>query len=191
MTLGVRLLWALTAIELFGGGIAIESRYRHSIERSRAAAEALYRSTMHNERLIAQAAELRAAQAAAEADLQHISMERSLSAATASLLSTLEVVAAREHAEISGVDPGRTTLEDRLLATDLTLRVRGKFRNIVSFVEDVSRQAVLLKVSNTELAIASEPEHAPEPNLDATVHATLYRLSGAGTTGERRIASAP
>lgn len=191
MALDIRLFWTLTTLLLFGSVFAVESTYRREIESSRAATETLYRSTVHNEQLIGRAAELRAAQAVAEADLQRISTERSLSAATASLISTLEDAATRDHAQIAGLDPGRTTREDRLLATDLTLRVRGKFRNVVSFVEDISQHAVLLKVSNTELAVASQPEGAPEPKLDATVHATLYRLNGAGTTGERRIASAP
>lgn len=190
MTAAVRALWAFAALVLLGGGFALERTYERSIENSKAQIEMLYRHTVVNERTIARVAELRAAQTAAEMDLRRTTANASLPAATAVLLQTLHDGALHKHTQIWGVETGRTLVQNRLLATDLTLHVRGHFPNIVRFVEDVSQHTVLVKVSSTDLALASQAPAGREPDLDASVHAILYRVQDE-EEGKGRIASVP
>jgi Tfp pilus assembly protein PilO len=64
-----------------------------------------------------------------------------------------------------------------LQATPLSIRINGTFRGILGFVEDLSHHATLIRVTDTELALASSAQsNAAQPRLDATIHATLYRL---------------
>jgi Tfp pilus assembly protein PilO len=77
-----------------------------------------------------------------------------------------------------------------LQANALTIRVNGKFRNILRFVENLSHHSTLINVSDTEMALANGTERdAEEPRLDATIHATLYRLQLQGHR-EVRVAAA-
>jgi Tfp pilus assembly protein PilO len=186
MTVGVRLLWILACGMLAGGAFCLESHYERTIGTSKATIETLYRDTVRNETIVAHADTLRAVQTAAERELRSISREHSLAAATASLLVTLQQTARRCHVDVLALQPGATTKERRLAATDLSLRVRGRFSDILAFLQDVPSHDNIISVSRTDLVLASDAGSAREPNLDATVHATLYRLQGE----EKAVASA-
>jgi Tfp pilus assembly protein PilO len=186
---GVRILWIVTAAVSLSGAYVLESHYERSISASRMRIEMLYRNTTNNQRIVAHAAELRAAQAAAEADLQRVSHDGSLPMATVSLLVTLQEAASRYHVAVVALQPGTTVSENRLSATDLTLRMRGRFLDMIRFLENISRQNSILRVSRTDLALSSRAAKTAEPELDATVHATLYRMEFDHASGEKVLDS--
>jgi Tfp pilus assembly protein PilO len=174
----VRALWLLAAAIVLGGMAFLHARYENAISASFARTESLYRETAATARLIRQAPRLETLYRQARGDLSRVSREVSLPAATANLLATLYASSRTLHTQVVDVEPGVTpNTPDELQATPLTIRVSGTFRNILRFVEDLSEHATLVSVSDTELALASGSQRAAiEPQLDATIHATLYRL---------------
>lgn len=186
MIVNVRLLWILACGMLAGGAFCLESHYERAIGTSKATIETLYRNTVRNESIVAHAGTLRAAQRAAERELRSISGEHSLAVATASLLVTLQQTAHRCHVIVLALQPGPTTAERRLAATDLSLRLRGRFSDILAFLQDIPRHENIISVSRTDLVLATDTGLETEPNLDATVHAILYRLQ----EEEKTVASA-
>lgn len=192
----VRMIWMLAAILLFGGLFAVETRYQAAISASYDHAETLYRETVADNRLIGEAAVLSRIQNRAEGDLMRISHDATLSANTANLLSMLHASAQRFGTKIMAVQPGADPeetadeSEPALQPSSLTIRIRGTFRDLLSFVEDLSHHATLLSVSDTEMSLANgDAASAQEPRLDATVHATLYRLRLPSDRGLRLVSA--
>lgn len=189
----VRVLWLLVLSVLVGGSCFVQTRYQTAIAASHDRTETLYRQTVADAHVIREAGRLRAVQRRARADLARVSRDRSLSEATARLLATLHASARTYNMRVMSLQPGggQGELTNKALqATALTIRVRGKFRDILAFVEDLSHHSTLINVSDTEMAVANdEANDSAEPPLDATIHATMYRLHVPGEK-EHRDASA-
>jgi hypothetical protein len=183
----VRCLWLASILVLAFGAWVLNARYERSIAAAHEQTEYLYRETVANRRTISQAAALHAIERQAREDIGRISHERSLSTTTAELLDMLHHSSRDYRTQILGVVPTQTSAaaghvveESRdLLATHLTIRAGGSFKNILVFVENLSHQSTLLDVADVELALAGgADQNVNEPDLEATIHATLYRLMG-------------
>jgi Tfp pilus assembly protein PilO len=198
----VRILWVAAVVIVCVGFFYVNARYQSEIGRSHERAETLYRQTVSDERVLRDAASLRATQERALNDLRHIAKDASLSATTADLLATLHGSASQFGTHVVQLQPGGAEAEPApvdksadvpstsLQATAFTIRIQGRFRSIVRFIEDLSHHATLINVASTEIALSNGVDHhGPEPMLDATIHATLYRLH-VPEQGETRIAAA-
>lgn len=189
----VRAIWLFALCVLIGGSFYVQTQYQTAITLSHERTETLYRETVANMRIVRQAAGLHAIQIRAQADLARVSHDSSLSGTTARLLFMLHGSAAAFDTHILEVRPGDAQPSapgKSLRATALTIRVRGKFRDILGFIEDLSHHATLISVSDTEMAPANDTEDgAMELRLDATIHAIMYRLT-APSDKELRVASA-
>jgi len=195
----VRAVWLL-AILIAGAGLyCIETRYEGAIRLAHDNTESLYRRMVANERIVQQAGVLRRLEAQAMRNLRRVSHETSLSVSTAALVATLDSSANLYHTEVTGLEPSQVQSSQappkgaddrRLSATEITIRARGEFRNVLRFVEDLSHHATLISVSDTQLALANRENERPEPQLDATIHATLYRLQMPAPNKETRVAAA-
>lgn len=187
----VRAVWLLALCVVLGGSFYVQTRYQTAIGGSHDRTETLYRETVANTRIVREAFSLHAIQERAQADLARVSHDTSLSGTTASLLSMLHGSAKKFDTRILQVQPGDNKgASHALQATTLTIRLRGKFRDILGFVEDLSHHATLISVTDTEMALANDSESgAPEPRLDATIHATMFRLT-VPDDKEFRVASA-
>ncbi len=183
----VRGMWLLALLILGFGFYLILNHYEREIAQAHALAESFYRRTVANDRIVQEAAALARVQSAAQADLQRVSRATSLSASTAGLVSTIDRSAAAFHTQIVSLEPapaspshGKARLaDDALLLSTLTIRVRGRFRDLLGFIEDLSdlsHHRELLRISDTQLGIASGQRDAHEPKLDAAIHAELYRI---------------
>lgn len=174
-----RLVWAAAAATLLAGSYFVHARYEPAIAASYARSETLYAQTQANERTVREAANLRLVQARAETDLAHVLKNQSLPMTTAEFLSTLERIAHGFNTRVLQLQPGVAASADPALhATPLTIEVEGTFRNIVGFIDDLSHHSTLVSVSDTALALSgADSRSAAEPRLDATIHATLYRLA--------------
>lgn len=193
----VRALWLLVIAIVATGWFLVQTRYESAIAASHSQTELIYRQTVADARIVRQASELRQIQAHALSDLARVSHDSSLSSSTANLLATLHASAKRFGTKVTGVLPvgdsapvDASGKADPLESTSLTIHIRGKFRDILGFVEDLSHHATLIRVSDTEMALDDTAGPDTEPSLDATVHATLYRLQLADDK-EIRLASAP
>lgn len=195
---GVRALWLLVIAVVAGGWFFVQTHFEDAITASHAQTELLYRQTVADARIVRQAPQLRQVQQRAQNDLARISHDSSLSASTANLLETLHASVKRFDSKVTGVEPGSATAAagksgkpDPLESAALTIHVRGSFRHILGFVEDLSHHATPIRVWDTELSLAHDASAASaEPQLDATIHATLYRLRQTYNK-EMRIAAAP
>lgn len=179
----VRALWLLVAAILIAGSLYVHNRYQTAIAYSYDRSEVLYRDTVADNRIIAQAVVLTRLKRRAQADLVRVAHETTLSASTANLLSTLHASAARFSTRITAVQPGETTVSEAsqglpaLQGSPLTIRLRGRFRDTLRFVEDLSHHSTLISVLDTGMSLAHDAgTDTSQPLLDATVHATLYRL---------------
>jgi hypothetical protein len=177
----VRLLWLLALFVLVGGSVYLQTQYQTAIGLSRQRTETLYRETVADERIVREAASLHAIQQRARDDLARVSQDASLAGTTATLLSTLHRSGAAFDARVLEVQPGDTKLPagaSPLRATALTIRIRATFRNILRFVENLSHHSTLISVSDTEMVPANGSKNrAGELRLDATIHATMYRVA--------------
>lgn len=183
----VRCVWLASILVLVCGAWVLNARYERSITSVHQRTEYLYRETVANTRTISQAAVLHAVERQARQDIGRISHERSLSTTTAELLDMLHRSSKDYHTQVLGIVPTAVSAtpvqgaeeSGDLFATHLTIRVGGSFKNILLFVENLSRQSTLLDVADTELALAGGADQiSGEPHLEATIHATLYRLYG-------------
>jgi Tfp pilus assembly protein PilO len=174
----VRAVWLFALCVFFGGGVYVVMGYERAIAASYDRTAALYRQTTVATRLIRESAHIRGIERQARTELARISHDSSSSETTAQLLATLQSAARTFatpivllHPEPVQASPGP------LQATPLTIHISGTFRNILRFVEDLSHHATLMDVSDTEIALThSAQNNAAQPLLEATIHATLYRL---------------
>jgi hypothetical protein len=180
MSIAPRIAWVVVAASIFWSGYSIEMTYERAIDRSKARIESLYHQTVATERTVADAAMLRKSSEVATHDLAGVSRTTSAPLATASLLAILHGCAREYRVTVRDLEPGRSLVDGALLSTDLTLRVRGTFFDIVRFIGALSQQSQPVGVSHTELALASLASAAARrPYLDATIHAVLYRVAAA------------
>jgi Tfp pilus assembly protein PilO len=105
------------------------------------------------------------------------------------MLLALQEQATRYHVSVVSLQPGSTVTERRLTATQLTLRMRGRFVDVIAFVQHISTASAVISVSRTDLAVSSQADTMRDPQLDATVHATLYRLQSVDLMGDSTVAS--
>jgi Tfp pilus assembly protein PilO len=189
----VRAIWLLAVAVLVCGSVSVQMRYQAAIRSARDRTEALYHRTLADMRLVHEAGDLREIQSRAERDLARISQDQSLSATTADLLDTLHGSARAFDSTVLALQPSPSqaaTPGNALQATPITMRVRGRFRNILRLVEDLSHHATLISVTDTEMSLANDASaNDAEPRLDATIHATLYRLT-VPAMKELRVATA-
>lgn len=190
----VRAAWCAIIALAIAGAWSIENRFERPISASHVTIESLYRRTVVNERTVRQVAVLRRERDAAERDLRRVSADRSLSSATATLLATMQASAKANAVTVVNLEPSNEAASASkapagLAAVALKLQLRGRFRNILRFVEDLPAHSTLLKIVHTELALSNRPGGSNEPDLDATVQATLYRLAPQAPSEEPRAAA--
>lgn len=201
----VRALWLLAALILTAGLARVEAAYGAAIRTSQGDARELYARIAAGERTLSEQTALARAERAADADLERLAKDVPLAISTAGLLETLERNAAAAGVTVEGVEPQAAQAiaapasqslapvnagGPRLLQNDVLIRVSGRFDNLLRFVEALSHNRILIRVSGTDLVLSTAPgaQSGSRPVLDATVHATLYRLY-VHPMEERRVAS--
>lgn len=175
-----RAVWCFAVCVLAFGLHAVDARYRPAIAAAQSRAQTFYRRAVADERLVRDAPLLERAQRAAAADLRRVSRENSISSTTADLIEQLARTGRRDGVAMISLQPGSSapSADRQMPVTPLTMVVRGRFRGLLQFVEDISRERTLLRVTGTQLgraAFAQSESASAEPALDATVSAQLYR----------------
>ncbi len=195
----VRAMWFATVAIVAIGGYLVEARYEPAIAASRSSSEAFYRRMVAADRIVAQAGALQRVQRVVLERLSHVSSETSLSAGTAALITTLNHDAAADHLRVTGIDPAARAPANRadpigdrrLLATPVAIRISGRFADLLRFTEGLSHNRTLVGVTDVQFALAQGGARTGEPTLDATIHATLYRLHMPLLIKENRSAPNP
>ncbi|MEO6835925.1 MAG: hypothetical protein ABI231_08475 [Candidatus Tumulicola sp.] len=169
----VRIGWLLVAALALGGYGAIvapgERRARAMDDRARD----LYQLANRNDRLLKNAAGLDAARHRVARDVAQLS---AASGAARTMLATLRLLrteGSRFRVVISGLSPGeRSGAPAGEGYEDVTIALRGAYRNVLGTIADLSRHDVLVEVHDVALAQTSSGLGAN--SVAATIHATLY-----------------
>jgi Tfp pilus assembly protein PilO len=187
-----RLLWVLTCFVVVGigvGGVWYPASQR--IASLNASARELYEEANSDELEVQRSRELRRVRARIVADVRHLSGQTSGAAATAAALHLLSDESKHFNVELRSVVPQVSSATPApLISNDLTLGLRGRFRNIVAMLVDLPRHDVLIGVRDVAF-VSTQTLHGGTPMLDVTVHATLYRVRDQKTVEDDRAASAP
>jgi hypothetical protein len=191
-----RVAWWLAGCVLFGvgvGGVWWPASQR--IAEIRAHSRDMYDEANRNQAEVRQADDLRRVQVRVAADVARLSGQSSVGAAMASALRLLGDESKRFNVELRSIAPEETSgttdgakANDALLGTDVTLGLRGSFRNMVVMLADLPRHDVLLAVHDVALQ-GTDKIHAGVPTLTATVHATLYRVRRERSREDNHVAS--
>jgi hypothetical protein len=150
-----------------------------SIEQVRAHARDLYEQANQNDAIVRRAAFLHAAEKRIHSDVLALGGKSSPGAVTAAMLRLLNEEARRLNIDVRTLTPATgapAPQAQRALASggDVSLGVRGPFRNVISFIADLPRHDVLIEIHNAQLSSADIQQH--HPMLEVTINATIYRL---------------
>ena len=149
----------------------------------RAREHELYDLSIRNERLLRGATGLAAARDRVAKDIAQLAVQRGTGSATLRTLEVLQRESARERVSIGGLEPqAPDTATQAGGAEDVTITMRGTYRDVLSAIADVSRHDVLLEVSDASLASMADAG----TEIDATLHATLFYRLDAVPKGELR-----
>jgi len=124
---------------------------------------------------------LRREQLRAWSDLSRVSNERRLAISTAAFLRELETLAGRLQLKVVSITPAHESLAPRtpqakLLPTPMSILVRGDFRSVVRFLQEVTEQRSLVGLDSAQLAASSVSSTRGKKQLDVSIRLTLYRL---------------
>jgi hypothetical protein len=177
-----RIVWMLTALVLIGIGVGLVwLPSSQVIAQRQLRAVQLYQQARDNERRVAAAAQLRRAEGNIAADVRALGPARDESALMTDFLRVLDADSHRMHVEVLAIAPGAeaasaaATPSNALIGTALVFDLRGRFRDILALIGDISAHDVLVHVDAATLSIASRT--TPRPLLDCDVQATLLRLT--------------
>jgi Tfp pilus assembly protein PilO len=174
----VRAAWlsvALAASLGFAGAIAPAERRIAAIE-SRAADLAELAS--RNEALAANARAAEAERARIRGEIDRLAGKGNPGRATVAVLRILADEAARNHLTLTGIAPSGDVAPRRtaLREEDVEISLRGRYRDVMEAVADLSRRDALVEVRGVSLARVDA--HQLFPSVDATVRAALYHDAG-------------
>lgn len=188
-----RALWLLSVLVLAAAYYFIDAHYQRRIAASREATASLYSRTVANRRIVAQARRLSAMQRKIDGDLRQLYGKRDENSIS-SLLKLLQRTGTHYGVIVTAVEPQKgnagpsrgalaasqstpETFPDRaLIGQDIVIRVRGRFRPLLRFVEDLPRHDTIVAVSQTQVQVAGDTPKASanEPSLEAVIRGTLY-----------------
>ncbi len=197
----VRMTWLLITFIVLGIGVGCiwwpQSRV---ISEQHSRALELYDEANSIDAATRRASQLRAAQLRITSDLSELGGIRSPGAITVAVLQLLHEESKRQGVEIREVAPDTSVhgtpsrvadgdfakrKSDAFAPSDVSISVRGPFRNIVSLVADLPRHDVLIDVRDIQLS-STESVHKP-PFLDVTLHTTIYRLESLPSAESFRV----
>lgn len=174
-----RAVWLL-ALLVFAFGCRTIIAREATIATVHSTTEELARRIDSNDAAIAQGATLRRQEQSAWLDLLRLSGDERPAVSVAEFLRRLVAVAAQFGVSVDSVTPGAAVPPQKgassaLVAQPVVIEGRGKFRSIVRFIQEITRQKSLTGLESAQITVSPVPSiHKPE--LDATIHVTLYRL---------------
>ncbi len=178
------------AIVLAGYGLVVQPAER-SIREVQIHSQELYDEANANELKIRRSAELELAARRVRSDIA--SLKGRPDSAIASALQLLNLEARRFNVNVRSVNPDANAAVaspsvDLVQAFAWNVSLRGRFRNIVAILADLSKHDVLLEVQDASLAATAQAS-APAPSgsspvLEVTVRTIVYLPAAAGLISE-------
>lgn len=177
-------LWYLAAVLLAGGLCVLNLRYEAPIRAAEIHSEQMYRESRQNEMLLAQASSLSHLRQTLFERLQRYGGNASPSGNDAQFIGILDTCAKRMHVQISLVqpDPAAHMMKradpgsPALTSTSATIGIRGRFADVLHFVQALSHQRTAVEVRRVSIARRRERRGA-DKTLEATIAVVLYRFT--------------
>ena len=176
-----RLSWLASAALLLGVGIGLiwwPSARR--IDELQEHARVMYERANRNQAIVERSVALRRIRLRVERDVRRLSGRSSLAAATAATIALVNGEARRFNVSIRQIAPDQVStaesdLKEQLAPYALEIGLRGRFSDMLALVSDLPRHEVLIGVAQVDLTSLARPS-SDRPELDATLHATIYRV---------------
>jgi uncharacterized membrane protein len=161
----VRIAWAAVAALAVISYVTIVAPAERAIRAIAFQAYGVNELANRNERIIASAGALQAARQRVERDVAALKAENTPAKASLGVLRLLQKEADARAVTVTGMSPGDS-------ARDISIGLRGRYRNVLAVVDDISRRDVLLDVTGTSIASATGSDG--ESLVNATLQATVY-----------------
>lgn len=153
------------------------------VARVRSQNAAIVRELAENAREKDDAAILHAQAAAMRRDVLRIAGAQDDASVTALALRTLATRSERYAARVVSVQPSvvaatRTPrIDDGLSRLPLSIRARGRFPDLLAFIENLSHQKPLIGVGSAQFTVSSARPARRDPEVIATINVVVYRLT--------------
>jgi Tfp pilus assembly protein PilO len=163
------LIVAVLAVSGFVGAIVPSERRLNAIEFQ---AHELYQLANRNETMYAGRGALERARSRVEHDMSLLGVKNSSGKAMFAALRLLHWEAVTHHAAVSSIAPLDAAPPNNSGREDVSITIRGRYRDVVALVADLSRHDLLIEVHDAELNGTSTPIFGAD--VDATIRATVY-----------------
>ncbi|HTX60396.1 MAG TPA: hypothetical protein VMH02_12080 [Verrucomicrobiae bacterium] len=160
----------LLALLLYGGIVAPAERRLGAIATQTGE---LYDLAARDERLAADLGNLQAARDRVEAEIARFSRTGGGQAAAAAL-ATLAGETKSGRVCLTSVKRSPDATDPAGASDDLTIALRGRYRDVLAAIADIPRQGALMEVRSVSLSRASGSAVAIFPPVEAEVRATVY-----------------
>ena len=181
-----RAVWSLAALVICAGWYISNTRYEKAIAITNSASETLYRKAVRNEALLTRASRLRTVRQSVLRELSRYAPMSLKPDSTVALVDTLAKCALPLRVQITALQPvdqaasKSTSHEDGVKALNALagvaqrLTVRGRFTDIVRFVQRLSRQRMPIEVQRVQ--ISRVDQIAGAPLVEGTIDVMAFRL---------------
>jgi hypothetical protein len=168
-----RIGWMLAVVLAIGGYEAVVAPAAARVRSIVAHAHDMYEIANRTDRLLRDANGVTAARSRVERDVARLAARGESAMTMLATIRLLQEEARRHRVVIAGLSPGeRDAATNRKGSADVTIAMRGTYRNVLEAVADLSKGDVLIDIR--DVALAQDSNDADPRDVDAIVRATLY-----------------
>jgi Tfp pilus assembly protein PilO len=170
----VRVAWLVVALASVLGFAAIVLPAQRRIAAIEERAAGLADLAARNEALLARLDSLEQTRARVRRDLERLSGKIGSGRTTVAVVHVLEDEAGRSHLTITGIAPAgdEPSAPHAQREEDVAVSLRGRYRDVMAAIADVSRHDALVEVQS--VALTRVDTRQLFPSVDATVRVALY-----------------
>jgi Tfp pilus assembly protein PilO len=168
----VRFGWLVAGTLAVLGYVAVIAPSERRLNAIEFQAHELYQLANRNEAMYAARGSLEEARSRVERDMSLLGVKNTSSKVMFATLRLVQWESVAHHAAVTGITPIDATPPNDDGRQDVIVAIRGRYRDIVALVADLSRHDLLIDVHDLELTSTSIPIFGAD--VDATIHATVY-----------------
>jgi Tfp pilus assembly protein PilO len=168
----VRIGWIVAGALAVLGYVAIIAPSERHLAAIEFQGHELYQLANRNETMYAARSSLEEARLRVERDMSSLGVKNTSGKAMFATLRLVQWESVGHHAVVTGITPLDATPPNDDGRQDIVIAVRGRYRDIVALVADLSRHDLLIDVRDVELTGTSTPIFGAD--VDAAIHATVY-----------------
>lgn len=168
----VRAGWFAVAVLVFGGYLTLVAPAERRVRTVAFQAHELYELANRNERLLKNAAGLQAADQRVARDLADLTARKDETTIAVATLGLLRAAEKRHRVFVVSLAPAERSITLERGSENVTLVLRGAYRDVLEAIAELSRGDVLLEID--DVALTQAFGNAGSPLVDATIGATIY-----------------